>query len=72
MFSVKGDCIKLALLIPSNIAFLQYGVGPFTSQNIVATTRMLSNVACINISVSNTAKPILMYMLKNGTWLWHS
>uniref|UniRef100_A0A7J2U2W2 Flagellin n=1 Tax=Ignisphaera aggregans TaxID=334771 RepID=A0A7J2U2W2_9CREN len=72
VFSVKGDCIKLALLIPSNIALLQYGVGPFTSQNIVATTRMLSNVACINISVSNTAKPILMYMLKNGTWLWHS
>ena len=72
VFSVKGECIKLVLLIPSNIALLQYGVGPFTSQNIVATTRMLSNVACINISVSKTAEPILMYMLKNGTWLWHS
>jgi len=76
VFPIKGECLKYSSLLPEYITLLQYGLGPFTSQSLVAKSKLTSDDACINIRIEGKTiqiqNPALIYRLANGTWLQHS
>jgi len=74
VFPIKGECLKYSSLLPEYTTLLQYGLGPFTSQGLVAKSKLTSDDACINITIEGKTiqNPALIYRLANGTWLQHS
>ncbi|MEM4789633.1 MAG: hypothetical protein QXV06_07580 [Ignisphaera sp.] len=77
VFSIKAECDRQAGMttkITEYLVNLQLGGGPFTSQNIVATTRFTSDSACILVRATGTTYSdnlALLYNRSNSNMLIH-